>query len=79
MNHDQLVATLKQVSTATLTMQLLKRGLRQVWMYGPKPLADGQDRIAGPAFTDVEDAERTRGGTGFGVRLLVDLATCFTA
>ena len=51
MNHDQLVATLKQVSTATLTMQLLKRGLRQVWMYGPKPLADGQDRIAGPAFT----------------------------
>ncbi len=51
MNHDQLVATLKQVSTATLTMQLLKRGLRQVWMYGPKPLADGQERIAGPAFT----------------------------
>ena len=35
--------------------------------------------IAGPAFTDVEDAERTRGGTGFGVRLLVDLATRFTA
>lgn len=51
MNHDQLVATLKQVSTATLTMQLLKRGIRQVWMVGPKPLADGQERIAGPAFT----------------------------
>ena len=51
MNHDQLVATLKQVSTATLTMQLLKRGIRQVWMFGPKPLAEGQERIAGPAFT----------------------------
>lgn len=51
MNHDQLVATLKEVSTATLTMQLLKRGIRQVWMSGPKPLTGGQERIAGPAFT----------------------------
>ncbi|MCA8928341.1 MAG: ribonuclease activity regulator RraA [Alphaproteobacteria bacterium] len=51
MNQDQLVATLKRVSTATLTMQLLKRGIRQVWMFGPKPLSDGQERIAGPAFT----------------------------
>ena len=51
MNHEQLVATLKQVSTATLTMQLLKRGIRQVWMYGPKPLDEGQERIAGPAYT----------------------------
>lgn len=51
MNHDQLVAAFTQISTATLTMQLLKRGIRQVWMYGPKPLAEGQERIAGPAFT----------------------------
>ncbi|MEC9424229.1 MAG: leucyl aminopeptidase, partial [Actinomycetota bacterium] len=35
--------------------------------------------IAGPAFSDSDDAETTRGGTGFGVRLLVDLATTFTA
>jgi leucyl aminopeptidase len=30
--------------------------------------------IAGPAWTDGEDAERRKGGTGFGVRTLVDLA-----
>ncbi len=34
--------------------------------------------IAGPAFTDSDDAEITKGGTGFGVRLLVDLARNFT-
>ncbi|WP_419919853.1 leucyl aminopeptidase [Candidatus Poriferisocius sp.] len=28
--------------------------------------------IAGPAFTDSEDGEITKGGTGFGVRLLLD-------
>lgn len=51
MQQAQLAATFRQISTATLTMQLLKRGIRQVWMYGPKPLAAGQERIAGPAFT----------------------------
>ncbi len=35
--------------------------------------------IAGPAFTDSDDAEVVRGGTGFGVRLLVDLASSFAA
>ena len=34
--------------------------------------------IAGPAFADGDDCEVTRGGTGFGVRLLVDLACSFT-
>ena len=33
--------------------------------------------IAGPAFTDAEDGEWSKGGTGFGVRLLADLATNF--
>ena len=33
--------------------------------------------IAGPAFSDSSDGERTKGGTGFGVRLLVDLAQNF--
>ena len=33
--------------------------------------------IAGPAFTDSEDAELTKGGTGFGVRLLVELVERF--
>jgi leucyl aminopeptidase len=35
--------------------------------------------IAGPAFTDSDDAEITKGGTGFGVRLLAELAANFTA
>jgi len=34
--------------------------------------------IAGPAFTDSDDAEITKGGTGFGVRLLIDAARGFT-
>ncbi len=34
--------------------------------------------IAGPAFADSDDGEVVTGGTGFGVRLLVDLACTFT-
>ena len=34
--------------------------------------------IAGPAFTDADDGDLPRGATGFGVRLLVDLACSFT-
>ena len=33
--------------------------------------------IAGPAFTDSDDAEITKGGTGYGVRLLVELVERF--
>jgi regulator of RNase E activity RraA len=42
---------LSEVSTATVTSILLKKGLRNVWMRGPKPLREKQPRIAGPAFT----------------------------
>jgi len=45
------IATLREVSTATITTVLLKKGLRNVWMQGPKPLLPGQPRIVGPAFT----------------------------
>lgn len=45
------IATLQGVSTATLTTVLLKKGLRNVWMRGTKPLREGQPRIVGPAFT----------------------------
>jgi leucyl aminopeptidase len=34
--------------------------------------------IAGPAFLDAEDGENPRGGTGFGVRTLIELARSFT-
>ncbi len=42
---------LEQVSTATITTILLKKGLRNVWMRGPQPLQPGQPRIVGSAFT----------------------------
>ena len=45
------IATLRQVSTATLTTVLLKRGLRNVWMRGARPLNPGQPRQVGAAFT----------------------------
>ena len=43
--------TLNGIATATLTTVLLKRGLRNVWLRGAKPLRAGQPRLAGPAFT----------------------------
>lgn len=49
--EPQVVETLKDVSTATLTTVLLKKGLRNVWMRGTKPLKSGQGRVVGRAFT----------------------------
>jgi regulator of RNase E activity RraA len=42
---------LKHVTTATITTILLKKGLRNVWMRGTKPLRPHQPRIVGRAFT----------------------------
>ena len=42
---------LQGISTATLTTVLLKKGLRNVWMRGTKPIRSGQGRLVGPAFT----------------------------
>jgi regulator of RNase E activity RraA len=46
-----VVRALCGVSTATLTTVLLKHGLRNVWLRGTRPLAPGQPRLAGRAFT----------------------------
>ena len=46
-----VVDALSRVSTATLTTVLLKKGLRTVWMRGPRPLAPNQPRRVGRAFT----------------------------
>jgi regulator of RNase E activity RraA len=43
--------TLRGITTATLTTVLLKRGLRNVWLRGTRPLAPGQPRLVGRAFT----------------------------
>jgi regulator of RNase E activity RraA len=42
---------LSRVSTATITTVLLKKGLRNVWMRGTRPLRPDQPRLVGPAFT----------------------------
>ena len=44
-------AILTRVSTATITTVLLKKGLRNVWMRGARPLRPGQPRLVGEAFT----------------------------
>lgn len=46
-----IVEALRPVTTATLTTVLLKKGLRNVWMRGARPLAEGQGRHIGRAFT----------------------------
>lgn len=44
-------ATLQRVTTATITTILLKKGLRNVWMRGTRPIRAGQPRLVGEAFT----------------------------
>ncbi|UXX82765.1 ribonuclease activity regulator RraA [Roseovarius pelagicus] len=50
-NDAALFEALKQVTTATLTTVLLKKGLRNVWLRGSMPLDSGQAREVGRAFT----------------------------
>lgn len=45
------IALLSQITTATLTTLLLKKGLRNVWLRGARPLRTGQPRLVGRAFT----------------------------
>jgi len=49
--NAQIVEILSKVTTATLTTILLKKGLRNVWIRGTKPLRPGQPRLVGRAFT----------------------------
>src|SRR5262245_61870850 len=46
-----IVATLSKVTTATITTILLKKGLRNVWIRGTRPIRAGQPRLVGRAFT----------------------------
>ncbi|HWW72695.1 MAG TPA: ribonuclease activity regulator RraA, partial [Duganella sp.] len=46
----QTLATLKTIATSTITTLLYKRGFRNVFIQGARPLKPGQ-RLAGPAFT----------------------------
>jgi regulator of RNase E activity RraA len=50
-NDASAFAALAGVTTATVTTILLKKGLRNVWVRGAFPLAPGQARRVGRAFT----------------------------
>ena len=45
------IELLRDVSTATLTSQLLRRGIRACYMVGPKPLRADRARFVAPACT----------------------------
>lgn len=47
----EIAKALAGVSTATITTVLLKKGLRNVWVRGAKPLRADQPRLVGEAFT----------------------------
>lgn len=49
--NKTIIDTLSGVTTASITTILLKKGLRNVWMRGTKPIKPGQPRLVGPAFT----------------------------
>src|SRR6201986_2833358 len=52
MDLDQKTTTiLSGITAATLTTVLLKKGLRNVWLRGARPLRPGEKRIVGRAFT----------------------------
>ncbi len=52
MSRDrEIVSILEKVTTATVTTILLKKGLRNVWMRGTRPIRTGQPRLVGKAFT----------------------------
>jgi regulator of RNase E activity RraA len=51
MLDKKAIDTLSGVSTATITTVLLKKGLRNIWVRGSRPLVSGQKRLIGPAFT----------------------------
>ena len=50
-NDADIFSVLAQVTTATITTIFLKKGLRNVWLRGTRPLRPGQPRIVGRAFT----------------------------
>jgi regulator of RNase E activity RraA len=51
MSDTKIIEILSKVATATITTILLKKGLRNVWMRGARPLRPAQPRLAGRAFT----------------------------
>jgi regulator of RNase E activity RraA len=50
-SNAELTELFADISTGTITTILLKKGLRNVWLRGTRPVRTGQKRLAGRAFT----------------------------
>lgn len=50
-SDEEMIEALSGVTTATITTILLKKGLRNVWIRGTRPVRAGQRRQVGRAFT----------------------------
>ncbi|MCB1742941.1 MAG: ribonuclease activity regulator RraA, partial [Gammaproteobacteria bacterium] len=48
---DEARQKLEVVSTATITTQLFKRGLRNLFLQGVKPVTGHERNLVGPAYT----------------------------
>jgi len=48
---ERTLERLGSVTSATVSMQLVRRGIRRMWLKGPKPLDPVRGRLVGPAFT----------------------------
>ena len=48
---NKTLETLDKISVATVTMQLLKRGVRNISMAGVRPMNDPPEKLIGPAYT----------------------------
>lgn len=72
-NESEIYAELARIGTATLSTQLVKKGIRRHLIHGARPLLPRGPRIAGPAYTmrlipgreDVATAESMAGPSGF--------------
>ncbi|HXS48646.1 MAG TPA: hypothetical protein VN713_00815, partial [Sphingomicrobium sp.] len=49
--NEEARAAFTSLSTATITMALLKKGLRNVWLRRVRPLDPSAPRVVGRAFT----------------------------
>ena len=70
--RPEVIDTLSQISTATITTLLLKKGLRNVWMRGTQPLQPGP---AAPGRAGLHAALRAgaRGSRHAGILVVADL------
>ncbi len=74
---EDVLAALREISTATLTGVLLARGLRNVWIRGAHPARPGLPRLVGPAFTlrfvpAREDLATAAGASGITTRTAIE-------